>query len=340
MATTIVVCSYLEPELVERIAREDDVTVVYRPDLLPTPRYLCDHTGVRRELTDAQVDEWRTALASADVCFDFDWLDPARMPESCPRLGWVQATSAGIGAFMARTGLDASTITATTAGGIHAVPLAEFALMGALHFTKGLPTLRRWQEAHHWERFTTRQLRGRRALVVGLGGMGREVARLLGAVGVEVWGMGRPGRTYDVAGLARVVERAELDAALGEVDILVLASPLTRETEGMIGRAQVAALPRDAVVVNLSRGQLIDQAALTEALAEGRLAGACLDVFEVEPLPADDPLWELDNVIVSPHSASTVATENEALVELFLDNLGRWRRGEGMRNLYDPVAGY
>ena len=111
------------------------------------------------------------------------------------------------------------------------------------------------------------------------------------------------------------------------MDLLVLSSPLTAETEGMIGAAQLAVMRSDAVLVNVSRGQLVDQDALIDALREDRLAGACLDVFVEEPLPASSPLWDLDNVLVSPHSASTVASENEDLVTLFLENLGRWRAG-------------
>jgi glyoxylate/hydroxypyruvate reductase A len=170
--------------------------------------------------------------------------------------------------------------------------------------------------------------------------VGREVARRFALQGVEVWGLGRDGRTYDVEGVTRVLSRTQLDDALGEIDIVVLASPLTSETEGMMGESQIAKLRPDAIVINISRGALLDQAALTVALAEGRLAGACLDVFSVEPLPVDDPLWGLDNVIISPHSASTVASENEDLVALFLENLDHWRRGEPLRNLYDRLTGY
>ena len=108
----------------------------------------------------------------------------------------------------------------------------------------------------------------------------------------------------------------------------------------MIGARQIGLLGTDSVVINVSRGQLIDEAALIAALSSGAIAGACLDVFAQEPLPPESPLWDLDNVIVSPHSASTVRTENRDLVELFLENMGHWRNGEPMRNLYDPVAGY
>jgi glyoxylate/hydroxypyruvate reductase A len=337
----VVLGSYLEQELVERIESYDDELIVhYRPDLLPAPRYSCDHSAPPRDLSEEQLETWRAIAATADVFFDFDWLDPSTMAERCPNLKWIQGTSAGIGGVMQRTGLDQTSIIATTAGGIHAVPLAEFALMGALYFVKGVPFLNSRKAQHHWERYTTRQLRGLRALVVGLGGMGREIIRVFDAMGVEVVGLGRAGRHYDVAGLTQVIDRSELDGVLPTIDILILSSPLTNETEGMIGAQQLGLLRKDSILINISRGQLVDEDALINALSTGAIAGACLDVFAHEPLPAESPLWDLDNVIVSPHSASTVQTENRDLVELFLENMGRWRRGEPMRNLYDPVAGY
>jgi phosphoglycerate dehydrogenase-like enzyme len=337
----IVIGSYLEPELVERIASSsDDLVVHYRPDLLPVPRYACDHSAPARELTSEQVDEWKAIAATADVFFDFDWLDPATMAERCANLKWIQGTSAGIGGVMQRSGLDQTSIVATTAGGIHAVPLAEFALMGALYFVKGVPFLNELKAHRHWERYTTRELRGLRALVVGLGGIGREVARAFAAMGVDVTGLGRQGRRYEVDGVTRFIGRSELDDTLGDVDIVILTAPLTGETRGMIGANQLARLPLGALVINVSRGPLIDEPALIEALRSRALGGACLDVYAEEPLPLSSPLWELDNVILSPHSASTVQTENEDLVELFLENFDHWRRGESLRNLYDPVAGY
>jgi glyoxylate/hydroxypyruvate reductase len=338
---TVVIGSYLEPELVARIqAAPSAGRVVYEPGLLPVPRYQCDHTGPARALSDAELDRWRSLTAEADVFFDFDWLDPAGMAKNAPNLRLVQATSAGIGGFMQRTGLDRSGLSVTTAGGIHAIPLAEFALAGALYFVKGVPDLRQRQQARNWERYTTRQLAGQRALVVGLGGIGRQVTATFAALGVEVWGLGRDGGRYDIDGLSRVIGRAELDEALPGTDLLVLCCPLTPQTEGLIGRQQLGLLPPHAVLVNISRGQVVDQDALTEALAGGRLGGACLDVFAPEPLPAESPLWGMDNVLVSPHSASTVATENTRLTELFLDNLERLADGRPLRNRYEPERGY
>jgi phosphoglycerate dehydrogenase-like enzyme len=337
---TIVIGSFLEKDQVERIEAHSPGHVIYEPDLLPVPRYPCDHTGKPRDLSPADGERWKALVATADVFFDFDWYEPERMPERCPRLRWIQATSAGIGGFMRRTGLDASGLTVTTAAGIHAVPLSEFAVMGALHFVKGVPQLRDRQHARHWERYTTRQLAGLRALVVGLGGIGRQVAQSFAGLGVDVWGLGRDGKDYEVPAVSRVIYRADLNEALPQVDVLVLACPLTAETEGMIGAEQIGLLKPDAVVVNIARGPVIDQAALTAALNDDRIAGTCLDVFAVEPLPPDDPLWSLDNVILSPHSASTVVTENVALVDLFVDNLGRFSSGAPMRNMYEPARGY
>jgi glyoxylate/hydroxypyruvate reductase A len=344
---TIVIGSYLEPDQVARIAEAPAAgRVIYEPGLLPVPRYPCDHTGPKRDLSPADLDWWRALTAGADAYFDFDWLDPAGMPARSPGLRWIQATSAGIGGFMQRTGLDASMtegpggLSVTTAGGIHAVPLAEFAVMGALHFIKGVPQLAERQRARHWERYTTRQLAGQRALVVGLGGMGRQVAASLAALGVEVWGLGRAGAAYDIPALSQLISRDGLDAALPGIGIVVLCCPLTPETEGLIGARQLGLLPRGAVLVNISRGQVVDQAALTAALRERHLGGACLDVFSTEPLPPDDPLWAMDNVLISPHSASTVATENAALTDLFLDNLARLAAGQPLRNRYDPARGY
>ncbi|MGH3403367.1 MAG: D-2-hydroxyacid dehydrogenase [Streptosporangiaceae bacterium] len=346
---TIVIGSYLEEEHVRRITAAGAAgRVIYEPDLLPVPRYRCDHTGPRRDLSPADLDRWRALGAEAEVYFDFDWLDPGQMPERSPQLRWIQATSAGIGGFMQRTGLDDAALNpagleVTTAAGVHAVPLAEFALTGALYFVKGLPELRRRQQDRHWERYTTRPLSGLRALVVGLGGIGRQVAATFAALGVEVWGLGRAGRAgraYDVAGLSRAIATDDLDEALPRTDIIVLACPLTEETQGLIGARQLSLLPADAILINISRGPVVDQAALTRALQDGQLGGACLDVFAEEPLPPGDPLWKLDNVIVSPHSASTVATENAALTDLFLDNLARLAAGQPLRNRYDPVRGY
>jgi glyoxylate/hydroxypyruvate reductase A len=338
---TIVIGSFLEEEQVRRIAAaQPGARVVYEPELLPVPQFPSDHVGLRPELTAAELDRWCGLSASADVFFDFDWFDPAAMPRHAPRLRWIQATAAGIGDLMRRTALDQTALTVTTAAGIHAVPLAEFAVLGALYFIKDVPDMRRRQAARTWERHATGMLAGRRALIIGLGGLGRKVAETFAGLGVEVWGLGRDGMTYDVPGVARLVRRADLDQVLPQVDILVVACPLTPETEGMIGARQLGLLGPQAVVVNIGRGPVIDQAALTAALQDSALAGACLDVFAVEPLPPDDPIWGTERALISTHSASVVATENVLLTDLFIENLDRFSRGAALLNVYQPARGY
>jgi glyoxylate/hydroxypyruvate reductase A len=337
----ILISTYLEPDLVARFAAVDPrADVLYAPELLPVPQYVCDHSGVPRQLTDAQQREWEGLLARAEVAFDFDWQAPAELSTRAPRLRWVQATSAGIGGFVQHMNLDRTDLCLSTAGGIHAVPLAEFAVAGALYFVKGLPYLRDRQRAHVWQRYTTAQLAGRTVAVVGLGGIGRQTVAAFAGLGTHVIGVGRPGRDYGLDPSVEVHTIDDLDQVLVRTDVLVLCAPLTSRTLGLIGAEQLRLLPHGAVLVNVSRGPLVDERALIEALRSGAIGGAALDVFETEPLPADSPLWDLDNVIISPHSASTVATENAALTELFCDNLRRYLDGQPLRNEYRRELGY
>ena len=338
---SVLIASPLEAEHVARIAAvaPERVRVVYEPDLLPVPRYDADHHGRRRDLSEGDLARWHRLLAEADVLFDFDWLDPENMPEHCPRLRWVQATSAGIGEYLFSTGLAGSAITFTTAAGVHAVPLAEFVALGLLYLTKGVPWLRAQQERHAWERYTTVQLAGRRLLQIGLGNVGRQIARTCSALGVEVVGMD-PSFSEPPDGVTRLVPRAALVDALGSTDALVLSCPYTKETHHLIGRTELRALPRGAHVVNVSRGPVIDEPELVAALRDGHLGGAVLDVFEREPLPAESPLWDMPNVLVSPHSASTVAQENGRITDIFCDNLQRYLEGRELRNVFVAARAY
>ena len=341
-AVHVLIASPLEPEFAARIAAVDPrITVLYEPGLLPVPRYPADHSGTPRDLSAADLRRWSDVRRQADISFDFDWQDPAGMARNCPRLRWVQGTSAGIGGLLQRTGLDETDLQFTTAAGVHGQPLAEFVLLGLLYFAKDVPRLTQWKAERHWQRYASGQLAGSRALLVGLGGIGRQVAPLLAAAGVQVTGAGRPGHRYDVAGVTSyVTETSEFDEALAGTDALILACPLTEQTKGMIGAPQLALLRRGAVVVNVSRGAVIDEEALVAALASGHLGGACLDVFAAEPLPASSPLWDRPNVMISPHSASTAAGENALITELFCDNVRRFLDGGPLRNVFDRAAGY
>ncbi|HEX3593403.1 MAG TPA: D-2-hydroxyacid dehydrogenase [Pseudonocardiaceae bacterium] len=340
MNETILLTSFLEPELVERIRSTWDGEVRYEPSLVPTPRYAADHGGVKPDLDAAGEARWRDLLGQAEICFDFDWWQPGELLTNCPKLRWVQATSAGIGGFVRRFGLDTGDVVFTTAAGTHAIPLAEFALTGALYLVKGVPDLLDRQRRHNWERYTTHPLHGKRVTVVGLGQIGSHVATMFAGLGTHVTGVGRPGGSKpDLPGVT-VIDTAALDAVLPATDVLVLATPLTGDTHHLLDRRRLDLLPDGAILVNIARGPVVDQQALEAVLATDRLGGAALDVTDPEPLPAGSPLWDRADVLISPHSASTLASENEIIVDLFTDNLARWRDGRPLRNTYRSDLGY
>jgi glyoxylate/hydroxypyruvate reductase A len=353
MTETVLITSYLEPELVDRVRGAWSGEVLYEPDLLPRPRYVADHGGEKPALDAAGERRWRALLAGAEICFDFDWWQPGQLLENAPRLRWVQATSAGIGGFVQRYGLDRGPgrgpglepVVFTTAAGAHAVPLTEFALTGALYLIRGVPDLLERQRRHHWERYTAASLAGRRVTVVGLGTIGRTAAATFAQLGTTVTGVGRPGGSRPALAGVTVTDTDQLDALLPATDVLILTVPLTPDTTHLLDRRRLGLLPAGAVIVNVARGQVIDQEALADVLADGlpgggRLGGAVLDVTDPEPLPAGSPLWDRSDVLLSPHSASTVGTENQTLTGLFLDNLERWRTGRPLRNRYQPELGY
>lgn len=338
---TVLIASYLEPEHVVRIrAAAPEAEVLYEPSLLPLARYPADHYNtIERSAADEQ--RWRALLARADVLFDFDHAHLADLPAVAPRVRWVQATSAGIGQLLQRTGLDRTDIVFTTASGVHAVPLAEFAVFAMLYFAKRAPRMLEQQRAHRWERFSGGELRGRTVAIVGLGKIGGEVARLARALGLRVTGTSRSG---SAASPDRAVDLqrplGELRLLLADADYVVLALPHTAETEGLIGAAELACLRPGAVLVNVGRGKVVDEPALVAALRSGQLSGAALDVFSQEPLPLESPLWDLPNVLVSPHSASTADSENAKLTDLFCENLRRYRDGQPLLNVFDRERGY
>jgi glyoxylate/hydroxypyruvate reductase A len=337
----VLIASYLEPELVAQIRKEvPEVEVLYHPELLGSPRYTADHTSpVPRSLE--QETQWQALLAEADILFDFDVSHREDLPDLAPNLKWIQATSAGIGQFVRRMGYASRTDWVfTTASGVHARPLAEFAMMSMLMFAKNFTYLQQEKEAHHWERYCAAELSSFTLGIIGLGKIGREVARLAKAFDMTVIGSrrhpagGRPpfvDTLYGPDGLSDILRQAHF---------LVLTTPHTDETNRLIGKAELEILPEGAVLINIARGSVVDQPALIDALRSGHLSGAALDVFEAEPLPPDDPLWSMPNVIVSPHSASTADSENWKLTRLFCNNLRRFLAGESLLNVLDTERLY
>ena len=277
-------------------------------------------------------------LGRAEVVFDFPSGHFRDLEAVAPRLRWLQSTSAGIGQMVKRVGLDQTKITFTTASGVHARPLADFCLMAMLMFAKNYVWMDRDKKAKRWERYCGEELTGKTLAIVGVGRVGQEVARHGKRMDMRVTGMRRS--SAPVPDIDKLFDRAELHAMLREADFLVLAAPHTSETEGIIGEAELAVMKPTAVLINIGRGALIDEDALIRALQHKRLGGAALDVFRDEPPPPDSPLWNMPNVIVSPHSASTVTQENARITNIFVDNLRRYLRGEPLRNVLDKTKLY
>ena len=336
----VLISTYIEPELVERIRQVNPprLNVIYEPAMLGQPRYAADHTNLPQRTPDQEA-RWRQWLAEADILFDFDPTHRADLSEAAPKLRWVQSTSAGIGQFVKRSRYAERMPQAvfTTASGVHARPLAEFCMMAMLVFNKGLLRMFHDQAQHKWERYAGTDLDGRTLGIIGVGKIGCEVTRLANAFGMHVLGI-NAGATS--ACLDRLYCPEELHKMLPHCEYLVVAAPHTPQTERMIGAAEFALLPAGAMFINIGRGQIVDEPALIAALRSGHLGGAALDVVEVEPLPADSPLWDMPNVLISTHSASTSDRENSRITDLFCENLRRFLADEPLLNVLDPERMY
>ena len=343
----VAIATPIEAELVASIrAVSDRVSVLYRPELLPPTRYPDDHRGVEGFRRDAHDQaRWQEMLARAEVLFGIPGDSPeglAAAVRGSTRLRWIQGTAAGTGEQLkaARLGEDElERVAVTSASGVHVGPLAEFCLFGLLAFTKGLPRLQADQRAQRWDHYPVAELRGRTLLVLGLGSIGSEVARLAKAFGMRTLAINRRG-TSDSPHVDEVHPPQSLHELLPRADALVVTLPLTDETAGMLDARAFARMKPGAILVNVGRGGVIDEPALVRALREHRLAGAALDVFATEPLRNASPLWELPNVVLSPHTAALSVHENERLVELFAANLRRYLAGEELVGRVDPTHFY
>jgi phosphoglycerate dehydrogenase-like enzyme len=341
---TVFIASPLEAEHVARIRAVDPgVRVLYAPDLLPPTRYIADHKGAPYERTPEQTQRWRALLGEAEILWDFPAPDPADIAHA-PRLRWVQTTSTGVGQAVAKLGLAERGILVTTARGVHARPLADFVFMVLLSQWRGLGFLQSEQRAHRWERYCGEGVAGRTLVTVGAGDLARGCARLAQAFDMRVIAVGRdPAKERAHNALFDEVRPiADLHAALAMADAVVACVPHTAATERLIDAAAFTAMRPGVIFVNIARGQVIDEAALIGALRDGRVGYAALDVAETEPLPPANPLWDMPNVLISPHSASTVTTENAAITGIFVHNLRCWLEGRAgaMRNVLDTRLMY
>ncbi len=249
-----------------------------------------------------------------------------------PGLRWLQVFNAGVDHPIYTEMLERG-VRLTTSAGAAAEPIAQTAIGGLLLLARNFPRWLAGQRERRWDPMRVpdfpRDLVGQTALILGVGRIGSAIARRAQALGLKVIGVRRgprqPGDPVDELHPPR--QLAEL---LSRADWLIIASPLTAETRGLIDAAMLARLPAGARIINIARGEIIDETALIAALRERRLAGAYLDVFAQEPLAADSPLWNLPDVIVSPHNAAAASGNDERVYRMFIENLGRWHRGEAL----------
>jgi phosphoglycerate dehydrogenase-like enzyme len=243
-------------------------------------------------------------------------------------LRWLHSMSAGVDSPIFSMFMDRG-VRVTTSSGATASPIAGTVMLYLLALSRGLPGWMRAQAAHEWSPMSFRELDGQRIVVVGHGPIGQEVVRLAQAFGMEPVIVRRTIRGDEPCPVRTLDELADV---VRDADAVVIALPLADGTRGIVSAEVIAAMGPQAMFVNVGRGELVDQPALTEALASGRLGGAGLDVFATEPLPADDPLWDLPNVIISPHTSGASDGAASRVVEIFLDNLHRFVHGEPLRN--------
>ena len=286
-----------------------------------------------------QGDARRAALAEAHVLVALHV--PAGLMDLAPDLRWVQGVGAGVEQFAA-TGVPRDRVVMTNASGLSAGSMAEFVIGRLLEVWKRLREIEALQRAHEYQRSYGRTFKGSVVGVVGMGHIGQEVAKRARAMGARVVGNKRSAPSDEERALADAFYTTDqLHEMLGECDAVVIAAPATASTHHMIDAKALAAMRPDATLVNVARGSLLDEAALIETMKRGDLGAAVLDVTEQEPLPADSELWDLPGVYLSAHSSVSIDRYNDDVFDLFEENLGRYVRGEALRNAVDmEVLGF
>jgi phosphoglycerate dehydrogenase-like enzyme len=261
------------------------------------------------------------------------------LPARAPKLKWIQLTSAGVDRFL-NPELLKSNITLANVSGIHATPIGEFVIEMMLMFVKKAPKCFEMKQKHEWQRFTPSVLRGKTVGIIGLGSIGKEVARLSKAFGMKVIAVRRSIKTGHARNVDILYSSTQLPKLLAESDFVALCLPLTPETTKIIGTKELHMMKPTAYLINIGRGPIIDEPALIQALQEKLIAGAGLDVFATEPLPKESLIWELPNVIYSPHVSGGMEDYMARATEVFCQNLRRYLEGKRLLNMVNKKRGY
>ncbi|MCU1245141.1 MAG: D-isomer specific 2-hydroxyacid dehydrogenase, NAD-binding [Acidobacteria bacterium] len=252
---------------------------------------------------------------------------------------WVHTLAAGVDTLLFPELIESEAVV-TNARGVFNDALAEFVLAAVLYFAKDLPRMRRNQQAARWEPFNVRRIEGSTLGIIGYGSIGHSVARLAHAARMRVVAIRRRADAPADPLLARAYATSELADLMSASDYVVITAPLTDQTRGLVGPRELAALQSHAVLINIGRGPIVDEPALLAALTEQRIRGAALDVFNTEPLPPEHPLWRLDNVLLSPHTADHTDDAHDRSMEVYLGNLRRFLSGQLLENVVDKSARY
>ncbi len=279
--------------------------------------------------------EFARLLPESDVLLGFRF--PAAPWDRCARLGWIHVAASGA-EFLLPLRDRLAGVTVTNSRGIHGAPIAEYAIAAMVMLHSDFPAFFRAQADRQWQRRPVRTLSGRTLGILGLGAIGSAIALRAAAFGMEVQGVSRSGRA--VPGCAAAGTPDALHAMLAKCDFVAVTLPLTEETRGILDDRAFDAIKPGAFLVNASRGGVVDEQAMIRALASGRLAGACVDVFEAEPLPTDSPLWSMRNVILTPHVAGMREDYVERVLDIFAENLAAFEAKRPMRNVFDLERGY
>jgi phosphoglycerate dehydrogenase-like enzyme len=284
----------------------------------------------------AKIEEALDDIEIAVASFPRDLFTKAR------RLRWYQQWGAGADWLMRAPEIAKLDFILTNASGVHAVPISEHILAFMLTFARSFHHSMRAQERCEWLRLSRQEifeLAGKTLLLIGVGAIGERTAQISSALGMRVLGVRRD-PSVSALGVEAMFGVDRLLDLLPQADFVVLTVPLTQETKGMIGERELRAMKPTAYIINIGRGGTIQEKVLIQALQEGWIAGAGLDVFETEPLPADSPLWKLENTIITAHYSGRTPYYQERGMAIFLDNLRRYRAGEPLRNLVDKKLGY
>ncbi len=268
---------------------------------------------------------------------------PADLLPQASSLRWYQQWSAGADWLLRHPRAAQADFVLTSTSGIHAIQITEHIFAFLTAFARELPQAMRAQSQRWWMPTDQHQrlfeLAGKTMLLIGVGAIGERTARVAAAFDMRVLGVRRD-PTLDVSGVEAMFGPLQLLDLLPQADAVVLTVPLTEETRGMIAERELHAMKASSIIVNIGRGGTIEEPALIQALREGWIAGAGIDVFEEEPLPGESPLWELDNVIITSHYAGITPHYHERALEIFLDNLQRYAAAEPLRNVVDKDLGY